>query len=211
MAAPRISVVVPFYNNEAELGDCLGSIAAQTLTDLEVIMVDDGSTDGSTAIAQSFADADPRFRLTRGGSPGRSRNRGVEQATGEFLAFVDGDDMLPSHAYERMLHTLEQSGSDFVSGGVERIGPAGITPSALHSQAVKGRRIGTHISRSPELFYDVSVWNKLFRKSFWDSAQMTIPEGMLWEDLQAMARAHVLARAVDVIPEPIYYWRERGK
>ncbi len=214
MAAPRISVVVPFYNNEAELGDCLGSIAAQTLTDLEVIMVDDGSTDGSTAIAQSFADADPRFRLirlTHGGSPGRSRNRGVEQATGEFLAFVDGDDMLPSHAYERMLHTLEQSGSDFVSGGVERIGPAGITPSALHSQAVKGRRIGTHISRSPELFYDVSVWNKLFRKSFWDSAQMTIPEGMLWEDLQAMARAHVLARAVDVIPEPIYYWRERGK
>src|SRR6266704_2423707 len=141
MTGPQISVVVPFHNNEDLLGECLGSIAAQTVTSLEVIMVDDGSTDG----------------------------------------------------------------------GVERIGPAGITPSSMHSNAIKTRRIGTHISRSPELFWDVSVWNKLFRRSFWDSNGMTFPEVMAWEDLQAMTRAHVLATAVDVIPDPIYYWRERGK
>ena len=110
-----------------------------------------------------------------------------------------------------MLHTLQTSGSDFVSGGVERIGPAGVTTSGMHSRAIKTRRIGTHISASPELFWDVSVWNKLFRRSFWDSAGMSFPEVMAWEDLQAMTRAHVLARAVDVIPDPIYYWRERGK
>ncbi|HEY7146066.1 MAG TPA: bifunctional glycosyltransferase family 2 protein/CDP-glycerol:glycerophosphate glycerophosphotransferase [Streptosporangiaceae bacterium] len=209
----RISVVVPFYNNEDLLGDCLQSIANQTYADLEVIMVDDGSVDGSTALAQAQAQADPRFSLIRvpNGGPGSARNHGIARATGEFLAFVDADDMLPSHAYSRMLHTLESSQSDFVSGNVERIGPAGITQSGLHSRAIKGRRIGTHISRLPELFWDVSVWNKLFRKSFWDAAGMSFPEGMLWEDLQAMTKAHVLAKAVDVIPDTIYYWRERGK
>ena len=213
MTAPRISVVVPFHNNEDLLGDCLRSIARQTYANLEVIMVDDGSADGSAAIAQRRAAADPRFILIRvpNGGPGYARNRGIEQATGEFLAFVDADDMLPSHSCEIMMHTLQESGSDFVSGGVERIGPMGVTPSGMHAQAIKTRRIGTHISRSPELFWDVSVWNKMFRKSFWDAQGMSFPEVRAWEDLQAMTRAHVLARAVDVIPDPIYYWRERGK
>ncbi len=213
MTAPQISVVVPFHNNEDLLADCLRSIARQTHASLEVIMVDDGSTDGSVGIARRRAESDPRFTLIRvpNGGPGFARNRGIEQATGEFLGFVDADDMLPSHALEIMLHTLQESGSDFVSGGVDRVGPAGITPSGMHARAIKTRRIGTHISRSPELFWDVSVWNKLFRKSFWDGHRLSFPEVRAWEDLQAMTRAHVLARAVDVITDPIYYWRERGK
>ena len=213
MTVPRISVVVPFYNNEDLLGDCLASIAAQTFTDLEVIMVDDGSTDASAAVAAAQAAADPRFTLVQvpHGGPGYTRNRGIERATGTYLAFVDADDALPPHAYERLLHALESSGSDFVSGNVQRIGPMGVTQSALHAKAIKGRQTGTHISKTPALFYDVSVWNKLFRKSFWDSPGLTFPEGMVWEDLQLITQAHVLARAVDVIPDPIYYWRERGK
>jgi CDP-glycerol glycerophosphotransferase len=213
MTGPLISVVVPFHNNEDLLGDCLRSIAAQTLGDLEVIMVDDGSTDGSAEVARRQAEADPRFTLVSvlNGGPGFARNRGVEQVSGEFLAFVDADDLLPSHAFEIMLHTLQVSGSDFVSGGVERVGPAGITPSGMHSRAIKAKRTGTHISRSPELFWDVTVWNKLFRMSFWHAHRLSFPEVMAWEDLQTMTQAHVLATAVDVIPDPIYYWRERGK
>jgi CDP-glycerol glycerophosphotransferase len=214
MPVPRISVVVPFYNNEDLLGDCLKSIAAQSITDLEVIMVDDGSTDGSAQIAAAQSAADPRFVLVQvphGGSPGYTRNQGVKRATGEYLSFVDADDTLPVHALEHMLHTLEKSGSDFVSGGVLRTGPMGVTPSVMHARAIKTRMIGTHISRNEDLFFDVSVWNKLYRKSFWDTHQLVFPEGMVWEDLQLMTKAHVLAGAVDIIPEPIYYWRERGK
>jgi CDP-glycerol glycerophosphotransferase len=213
MTVPQISVVVPFYDIEDLLGDCLQSIATQTFADLEVIMVDDGSTDGSAAVAQRMVAADPRFKLIRvpNGGPGYARNRGVEQASGEFLAFVDADDMLPSHAFEKLHDTLVKSGSDFVSGNVLRIGPSGVHQSALHAKAIKGYRIGTHISKMPQLLYDISVWNKLFRKAFWERADLTIPEGMVWEDLQIMTKAHVLAKAVDVIPDPIYYWRERGK
>ncbi|HEX7994269.1 MAG TPA: glycosyltransferase family 2 protein, partial [Streptosporangiaceae bacterium] len=213
MTDQLISVVVPFYNNAALLGDCLASIAAQTYRNLQVVMVDDGSTDGSAAVARDQAAADPRFELisqdNRG--PGAARNRGVAAASGEFLAFVDADDLLPPDAYATMLAVLERTGSDFVSGGVLRLSADGLGRSGLHSRAIKARRLRTHISRAPELFYDISVWNKLFRRSFWDAAQLSLPEVMLWEDLVAMTKAHVLARSVDVITEPVYHWRDRDK
>ena len=222
MTGQRISVVVPFFNNAALLGDCLASIAAQTYRDLQVIMVDDGSTDGSAAIARAQAAEDPRFELVsqRNGGPGSARNRGVAAAAGEFLAFVDADDLLPPDAYATMLSVLDRpgpanvsgsSGSDFVSGGALRLSAAGLGTSGLHTRAIKARRLATHISRTPELFYDISVWNKLFRRSFWDAAGLRFPEGMLWEDLVAMTKAHVLARSVDVITEPVYHWRDRDK
>ncbi len=208
---PRISVVVPFHNNADVLGDCLASIADQTIADIEVITVDDGSQDGGAAVAAARAAADRRFTLVRvaGGGPGFARNQGVRRARGEYLSFVDGDDLLPPHALEWLLRSLEASGSDFVSGNVQRLGPDGLTQSALHARAVKTAKTGTHISSSPELFFDVSVWNKLFRRSFWDRHGLTFPEGVVWEDLQLMTKAHVLARAVDVITEHIYYWRQR--
>ncbi len=212
MAGPRITVVVPFFNVADLLGDCLRSIAAQTFADFEVIMVDDGSTDASAEIAKAQAATDPRFILLQvpNGGPGYARNRGVERARGEYLAFVDGDDMVPPGAYEVLVHTLERSRSDFVCGNVDRIGPWGIRQSALHARAIKGRRTATHITKMPQLLYDISVFNKLFRRQFWDANQLSFPEGMLWEDLQLMTRAHVLARSVDVIPDHVYYWRERG-
>ncbi len=221
MASPRISVVVPFYNVAGLLGECLQSIAAQTFRDLEVIMVDDGSTDASTEIARAQASSDARFVLLDAGragngpdpsrGPGRARNLGVAQATGEFLAFADADDMLPPDAYEVLLGALQRSGSDFACGNVHRIGPWGVRQSALHSRAFKGSRAGTHITKTPQLLYDISVFNKLFRKAFWDAHELSFPEGMLWEDIQLMTRAHVLARAVDVISAAhVYYWRERG-
>ena len=213
MVVPRLSVVVPFYNNADQLADCLTSIAEQTMTDLAVIMVDDGSTDGSAEIAAAQAAADSRFTLLRvpNGGPGSARNHGVAVATGELLAFVDADDLLPPDAYATMVEVLDQGTSDFVCGGVLRLTTTGLVPSGLHDQAIKTRRLGTHISRSPELCYDISVWNKLFRRSFWDDAGLRFPEGMLWEDLVAMTKAHVIARSVDVITDPIYLWRDRNK
>src|SRR5215472_1407183 len=208
---PLISVVVPFFNNAGLLGQCLASIAAQTLTDLQVVMVDDGSTDESAAVAREMAAADPRFTLisVSNGGPGWARNHGVAAATGEYLAFADADDVVPPHAYATLLRVLERSGSDFACGSVLRLTGAGIGPSGLHDRAIKARRVGTHISAAPALFYDISVFNKLFRRSFWEAAGLRFPEGMVWEDLVAMTRAHVLATAVDVITDPVYHWRDR--
>src|SRR4051794_31037869 len=96
---PRLSVVVPIYNVETFLEECLESLAGQTLRELEVIMVNDGSTDGSGAIAAAFAARDPRFRLVEqaNGGLGHARNTGVRNCTAgvEYLTFVDSDDIIP--------------------------------------------------------------------------------------------------------------------
>ena len=116
--AARVSVVVPIYNVAPYLETCLQSIAAQTLRDIEVVMVEDGSTDESPSIAEAFSERDPRFRLVRQANAGlgAARNTGIEHATGEFLVFADSDDAVPRDAYELMLSTLAETGSDFVTG-----------------------------------------------------------------------------------------------
>src|ERR1700750_1264630 len=111
----RVSVVVPIYNVEPYIAACRQSIARQTVRDLEVVMIDDGSTDGGAAIAARFAAHDERFTLvqqqTRG--LGAARNRGASLArAGEYLAFVDSDDVLPPDAYERLLGALDETRSD---------------------------------------------------------------------------------------------------
>ncbi|MEO3787764.1 bifunctional glycosyltransferase family 2 protein/CDP-glycerol:glycerophosphate glycerophosphotransferase [Actinocorallia sp. B10E7] len=208
---PELSVVVPFHNVAEYLDACLSSLAAQTVRDLEVIMVDDGSTDGGERVAEAWTARDERFVLLRRprGGPGAARNAGVDRARGAFLAFADGDDVVPPDAYDLMLRTLERTGSDLVSGGVQRIGAYGTKPSHLHARAITAERLGTHISRTPGLLYDVTMWNKVIRRSLWDRHALRFPEGVLYEDIQLAVRLHCLARKVDVITEPIYLWRER--
>ncbi|GLW69801.1 hypothetical protein Kpho02_21000 [Kitasatospora phosalacinea] len=210
---PRLSVVVPFQNVEAYLAECLESIARQSFRDFEVILVDDGSTDSSTDIARAVCARDPRFRLIRqeANGPGHARNTGLRamHPEGEFLVFADGDDVVPEHAYEVLLRTLEQSGSDFVSGNVQMMNSTTTWQSPLHKGPMQTERRGTHITRFDKLIYDRTVWNKLFRRSFWDYYFIEFPEGVLYEDSWVNMFAHFRAAKVDVITDVVYYWRRR--
>ncbi|MEU9638789.1 CDP-glycerol glycerophosphotransferase family protein [Streptomyces tendae] len=210
---PRLSVVVPFQDVEIYLAECLESIARQSFRDFEVILVDDGSTDSSTRIAADFCAADPRFRLVRQEShgPGHARNTGLRamHPQGEFLAFVDGDDVLPEYAYELLIRTLEASGSDFVSGNVQMMNSTKKWQSPLHKGPMQKNRRGTHITRFEALIYDRTVWNKLFRRSFWDYHYIEFPEGVMYEDSWVNMFAHFRAEKVDVITDIVYFWRRR--
>jgi len=206
-----LSVVVPIYNVAPYLGECLSSIANQYYRDLEVIMVDDGSSDDSAAIAEKFADADPRFRLIRQPNRGlgAARNTGVSHATGDYLMFVDSDDVIPPYAAELLITAIEQSGSDFACGNVFRLTWRGLHQSGMHKQVFATTRLRTHVSEFPDLLADRTAWNKVFRRQFWDEHELRFPEGVLYEDGPVMLPAHVLATSVDVLNIPIYYWRER--
>ncbi|GAA2290292.1 CDP-glycerol glycerophosphotransferase family protein [Streptomyces kunmingensis] len=209
---PRLSVVVPVFNVEDYLAECLESIAAQTLTDLEVILVDDGSTDAGPGIARAFAARDPRFRYVRQDNAGLSaaRNTGVRHADpgAEFLTFADSDDVLPRDAYERMTASLDRTGSDFATGNVWRLNERG-RQQAWQYKWLTRRRERTHITRDPQLLSDRVAWNKVFRRAFWDRHQFTFPEGKLYEDTPVMIPAHFLAGSVDVLDDHVYYWRVR--
>ncbi|MZD09828.1 glycosyltransferase [Streptomyces sp. SID5785] len=209
---PRLSVVVPVHNVEDQLADCLTSIAAQTVRDLEVVLVDDGSTDGSSALARTFAAGDPRFRYVRQDNAGLSaaRNTGVRYADPHvpYLTFVDSDDVVPHDAYERMITSLERTGSDFATGNVWRLTERGRTQAWQYTWLTRPRE-RTHITRDPELLSDRVAWNKVFRRSFWDRHGLAFPEGRLYEDTPVMIPAHFLAEQVDVLAAHVYYWRVR--
>ncbi|MDP9862959.1 MULTISPECIES: glycosyltransferase family 2 protein [Streptosporangium] len=207
---PRLSVIVPYYNVEPYFDDCLASIQGQTLGDLEVICVDDGSTDASAVIAKDYVSRDPRFRVVVQDNQGLgpARNTGVEHASGRYLAFADSDDIVPPRAYELLVDSLEQSGSDIASGNVQRLTSDGLVQSWAHRNAFKKTQTGTHITRNVHLLFDRSVWNKVFRRSFWDTLGMEFP-ARLYEDMPVTIPAHVRAQAVDVLSEVVYIWRLR--
>jgi len=212
MKPPLLSVVIPVHNVEDYLEDCLRSVADQSLDAIEVVMVDDGSTDGSGRIAAAFAARDGRFRLVRQENAGLSaaRNTGVRHTTPTvpYLAFADSDDFVVHDAYERMVASLESTGSDLVTGNVWRLTGQG-RQQAWQYRWLTASRPRTHITRDPRLLADRVAWNKVFRRSFWDGHAFTFPEGKLYEDTPVMIPAHYLAGAVDVLHEHVYYWRVR--
>src|SRR3954447_16672058 len=208
---PRISVVVPIYNVEPYLEECLDSIAHQTYRDLEVVMVDDGSKDNSPEIAERWASKDERFRLVTqpNGGPGNARKPGIEHAGGELLAFVDSDDYLAPNAYQLLVQALDETGSGFATGHVLRLQSQGARQVHFLRDAFSKTRLKPPVSEYPPLIADRTAWNKLFRREFWDKQGRTFPEGVLNEDIPVILPAHFAARSVDVIADPIYYWRIR--
>jgi CDP-glycerol glycerophosphotransferase len=208
---PRISVIVPVYNVEAYLAECLDSLLAQTVGDLEVVMVDDGSTDGSAAIAEDYAARDARLRLVRQDNHGlgHARNTGLTAAGGEYLAFADSDDLVPPDGYERLLRSLERTGSDFATGNIHRFTSERTWPAQFLRKTFLRSRRRTHVSRFPWLLVDRMAQNKLWRRSFWDAHAFRFPEGVVHEDIPVVIPAHFLARSVDVLRRPVYLYRQR--
>jgi CDP-glycerol glycerophosphotransferase len=208
---PRVSVVVPVFDVAPYVGACLESLARQSFADLEVIVVDDGSTDGSGEIAAGFVARDGRFRLVRQANAGlgAARNTGAAHAAGEFLAFVDSDDVVPRHAYELLVGALDETGSDFASGNVRRLTPVGTPKAGFLARAIERTRLRTHITRFPPLLFDRTAWNKLFRRSFWERHGFRFPQGVYYEDIPVTLPAHYLAKTVDVVDETVYLWRMR--
>ena len=121
--SPLVSVVVPAYNVAAYLADCLQSILTQRDVHLEVVVVDDGSTDDTGAIADRVAARDSRVRVIHQANAGlgAARNEGVRYCAGGYLAFADSDDLVVDGAYAAMVGSLERTGSEIAIGAVERL------------------------------------------------------------------------------------------
>ncbi|HEU5159010.1 MAG TPA: CDP-glycerol glycerophosphotransferase family protein [Streptosporangiaceae bacterium] len=207
---PTLSVVVPFYAVEQYLAECLESLRTQTLRDIEVIMVDDGSPDAAAVIAKDFADRDPRFVLLQQANHGLgpARNAGAARARGTYLAFADSDDVVARTGYELLVGSLEETGSDIACGNVARFDSARIYPSDMHIATFRTAHRTTHVTQRPSLLMDRTATNKVFRRSFWDTYGFSFPAG-LYEDIPVTIPAHFRAASVDVLTDVVYYYRVR--
>lgn len=211
MSEIKVSVIIPIYNVEEYLEECLQSVVDQTLSNLQVIMVDDGSLDGSTEIAKKFADKYEYFEYIRqeNGGLGNARNTGVKYAKGKYIIFLDSDDIVPDDAYEKMYTTAEKNQSEMVVGSVARFNSKKNYVSNLHEIAFRKYIDKTHITENTDLIYDTTSWNKLIRKDFWDRYQFKFPEKILYEDIPVTIPMHYLANNVSMIQDVCYRWRIR--
>lgn len=205
---PKLTVVIPVYNVRRYLGKTLDSVLRQPFGDIEVIVVDDGSTDGSAEVAESYARRNRRLRLVRQENAGVStaRNIAVPMARGEYLTFVDGDDELPADAWSTMMRTLEETGSDFVVGKMERVAGERRFVTPLMRRNHREDRLGVTLEEMPLMLADVFSVNKIYRLDFWREAGIWFPERTRYQDQPALTQAFLAARAFDVLTETVYQW-----
>lgn len=216
--APRLgrrgllSIVVPTYNVAPYLRASLGSILRQTYRNIEVIVIDDGSTDGSGRIARAIARRDPRVRVVRQGNRGlgAARNAGARLARGEFITFIDSDDTVSRHSFRPVIDALRESGSDMAVSPYRRLvrnleHPAGVWIYQVHET----ERLGTTLSEFPEIQVNAVAWSKVYRREFWEANEIAFPEGVLYEDQAVSTKAYALAGGIDVLTEPTVNWRVR--
>ena len=207
-----ISVIVPIYNiEEGFLRPCLDSLVNQTIKSIEVIMVDDGSTDDSGEIADEYAENYDNFVCyhIKNDGLGHARNFGAEKAHGKYIYFIDSDDAIALDVLERMFCAAERDGSDMAICAVERFNSSKEWGSYLHFLAFRDLESVTHIKENNALIYDTTAWNKLIRKDFWDKNNFSFPEHILYEDIPTTIPLHYLANQVSVIRTIGYKWRVR--
>ena len=211
LVRPTVSVILPIYNVEEYLAECLDSIADQTFGHYEVIVVDDGSPDGSRGIAESYAAKDSRIRIVtrENGGLGAARNTGITQARGEFLTFVDSDDVLPPNALQSLVDSARTTGSDIVVGAVRRFDSNRAWRPVWVDRVHLVPRQGVRIEEFLPLIRNLYTWNKLFRHDFWQEQGLWFREGVAYEDQPIITQLYARARSIDVVTDVVYHYRQR--
>ena len=214
MEQPLVSLIVPVYNVAPWLERCLDSVAAQSWENIEILLVDDGSTDGSADLCAAWAARDRRFRVLRQANAGVSaaRNLGLSHAGGQYLQFVDGDDFLPPDATEALVRTAASTGADLVVGRFWRVaGSRAALQGHIREERVLTRQdYAEEMLKAPANFYYGVLWNKLYRRSLVEAGRLRFDPDVSWcEDflfnLEYLRRARLIAACA----RPVYCYVKR--
>ena len=203
-----ISIIIPVYNVKEYLDKCVRSVLEQTYTDIEVILVDDGSTDGSGDICDGYVAKDPRVTALHKTNGGLSdaRNYGIDQAHGDLIGFVDGDDWIHPQMYEILLKVMEDSGADiaacrFTSDEKDRFMDP-IDPDSLSMEVFSSTQAMINFRKT-----FVCAWNKLYRCSIFDD--LRYPVGRLHEDEYLLHYIYRRCDRVAVVDSTLYFYVQR--
>ena len=187
----KVSVVIPVYNVEDFLGECLDSITNQTLSDIEIICVNDGSKDKSLEILNDYAAKDKRITLINQENAGHAvaTNRGMKLATGDYLFLMDSDDILDLTALEKTYNLAEKSRVDFVI--FQAINYYMDKDEYIEEENYSMNRLADYVGDSVfsykdirDYIFDITVtpWSKLYRRRFIEDNKITFPEGLVFDD-----------------------------
>ncbi len=213
------SVIVPIYGVEEYLTPCVESILAQSWTDFELLLVDDGSPDACPAMCDAFALRDARVRVLhlQNGGVARARQSGVELASGRYLVFVDGDDFLPSDCLERFARSIASSEADCICGGFSATDGENCRPipppcpAGYYSRARMEKELFPFlIEDSDGRYFSNSVCARAWKKDLFKGFPLTESDISVGEDGACAKVALFHARSLLVLVEPLYFYRKRG-
>lgn len=204
---PKVSVIVPVYNVEQYLERCLESIVNQTLEDIEIILVNDGSKDGSIKICEKYAQNDSRIKIVtrKNGGLAAARNTGLKHATGEYIGFIDSDDWIDLDYYEKLYNTAKKHDSDIAYTDFIRKGKNKHKKRMNFTDEVVSTEILDKIKKCKNLTLGC-VWNKIYRKELIFNNNLSFPEGHVYEDGLFTMKSLYYANSVVSVPNTYYYY-----
>jgi glycosyltransferase involved in cell wall biosynthesis len=210
MPTPLVSVIVPVYCVAPWLARCVDSLLAQSYAHLQIVLVDDGSTDGSGALCDAYAQKDKRVLALHQPNAGLSaaRNTGIDAAQGELLCFVDGDDWCEAEMLETALCALQESAVDCVAWGYFK-DFVKASKMIKNKQKKEAHGFAEWLALYENGFLGVSAWGKLFRKRVFENIRF--PEGRIFEDMWVFPQIARAANGILVLPQAFYHYVQRGQ
>ena len=204
---PAISVIIPVYNAGSYLHRCVGSMLAQTFSDFEILLIDDGSTDGSSSVCDTYASQDPRIKVLhqKNGGVASARRTGIAKAKGTYSIHADADDYAEPNMLQEMYDRVTETGVDMLvadfyldyANGIQRKScqsASGYTSSAYLKAILMGKRMGT-------------LWNKLIRHSLYNEFQVQIEDGIDYcEDVLVLTQLLQYGIEIDSIEAAYYHY-----
>jgi len=209
----KVSVVVPVYNGEAQLRRCLDSLRHQSLKDIEIIAVNDGSSDGSLKILEEYAAFDKRIRVISQENQfiGAARNTGIGAAKGEFIGFVDQDDKVAENYYEALYNAAKRENTNVAIAGKVYVVKNGMLKKHLGGGVNKffenKQRVNDFVGEIMKAHIRTSVWDKIYKRSYLqENRVLSSTLRMLYEDGYFFVRAMAPSDDVAVAEDAVYYY-----
>lgn len=204
-----VSVIVPVYDVEKYLDECLSSLVNQTLSELEIIVVNDGTKDNSQSIIDHYVKQYPNkvvSLIKENGGLGDARNYGIPYAKGEYIGFVDSDDIVHLEMYEKMFNKAKLEDSDLVLCDLEYF-----YETSSEKMVKEGLVQIENIDVNKTVFLSpLFAWNKLYRRSLFIESGLKYPVGLWYEDIPVTVPFFTLAKKISYVHETLIYYRQRS-
>ncbi|WP_430840289.1 glycosyltransferase family 2 protein [Clostridium nigeriense] len=201
----KVSIIVPVYNVEKYIRKCLESLVNQTLEDIEIIVVNDGSTDNSQNIIDEYASKFPHLLksfIKKNGGLSDARNYGLSYCNGEYIGFVDSDDYIDIKMYEKMYSKAKDENSDIVVCDYNKV----------YNRKMKLVRAKKYVDKK-NMFIDTlaAAWNKIYRREMIMKSGVIFPKGLIYEDTEFFCKLIPYIKVASYVSEPfVYYIQRRG-
>jgi len=208
MMNPKVSVIVPVYNVEKYLAKCLNSLVTQTLEEIEIIVVNDGTQDNSQSIIDTYVKQNPQkvySYIKQNGGLGDARNYGLQYANAEYIGFVDSDDYVKSDMYEKLYECAIRDNSELVLCDIEYI-----WENSQERKLLKGYKYVDGIEKNKSVFLSpLFAWNKLYRKDLFIKYNLKYPKRLWYEDIPVTIPLFAFARNISYVEEVLIYYVQR--